>query len=160
LRAAVVAGKLALDAETAFDPVEDGIQREEDEADLLNKVGPVVAAAEMLELVQENLLELLRGESLEQGKGEKDSGAVKADDAGAVDVLGDAELRRAGCAVQQGAAGGLGDDGRGGRGDTPEMEGAAEQPRSTQERESCPGAEDQDAPAGVEMERADVGWER
>jgi hypothetical protein len=83
---AVVAGEFALDAEAALDPVEDGVEGEEDEADLLEEIGPVVPATEMLHLVEKDLFELLRRELFEQSWGKENAGVEEADDAGAVHI--------------------------------------------------------------------------
>jgi hypothetical protein len=58
----VVAGEFALAAEAALDPDKRRVEREEGEADLLQKIEPVVGAAQVLDLVEDDLEELGRGE--------------------------------------------------------------------------------------------------
>ena len=52
-----VTGHLALAAKTMLDPGESGVQREENEAEFLEEVGPVVVAAKVLGFVEDDLLE-------------------------------------------------------------------------------------------------------
>src|SRR5579871_366236 len=81
----VVAGDLALEAETLFDPDESGVQGEEDESEFLDEIEPVVCAVEMAQLVKDDLLKLGWSELVEEPLRDEDSGREKADDAGAVD---------------------------------------------------------------------------
>jgi hypothetical protein len=60
---AIVAGQLALSAETPLDPEQSGVEREEDESELLKQIGPVIETSQMFHLVQKYLFELLRRES-------------------------------------------------------------------------------------------------
>jgi hypothetical protein len=54
---AFIAGHFALAAETMFDPRESRVEREEDEAELLKEIGPVVATVKVLGFVEDDLLE-------------------------------------------------------------------------------------------------------
>jgi hypothetical protein len=89
---AVVAGKFAFDAEATLDPVEGRVEGEEDEADLLEEIGPVVPTTEMLHLVEKDMFELLRRELFEQGWRKQNARVEERDDAGAVYISRDAEL--------------------------------------------------------------------
>ena len=82
---AVVAGKFAFEAETALDPDEDRVEGKEDEAELLEEVEPVVTAAEMLDLVQDDLVELRAGELFEDACWDEDARGKEADYAWPVD---------------------------------------------------------------------------
>jgi len=68
-------------------PRESGIQGEDDEAKLLDEVGPVVAAAEMFGFVENDLPEFGGRETGEQPLRNEDARGEKADDAGAVECL-------------------------------------------------------------------------
>jgi hypothetical protein len=54
---AVVAGQFALRAKAAFDPEEHRVDGEQNQADFLQEVGPVVGAAQVLHLVDYHLLQ-------------------------------------------------------------------------------------------------------
>jgi hypothetical protein len=88
----VVAGHLALGAKATLEPPEGRIQGEGDEAKLLQEVGPVVEAAQVLCLVKHDLLELSRGKAGEQPGGEQDSRAEETNDTGAIEMVGEADL--------------------------------------------------------------------
>src|SRR6202012_222516 len=91
---AVVAGQLALQAKTALNPEENRIQREEDEDDLLGKVDPVVVAAQMLALMENDMLQFRgRKTRIEAGR-YQDAGRQETDDAGLNDVVRGAEKYR------------------------------------------------------------------
>ena len=55
---ALVAGQLALDAKTAFDPPQHRIQRKQHKAQLLQQIDPIVSTTQMFHLMQNNLLQL------------------------------------------------------------------------------------------------------
>jgi hypothetical protein len=80
----VVASHFALGAETALEPPERRVERENDQAKLLQQVGPVIHAAKMLRLMQHDLLKFGRGEPIEEPIGNQDAWAEKADHAWAV----------------------------------------------------------------------------
>ena len=78
------------------------MEGEENEAELLEEVCPVVTAAEVLGLMQENLAEFVGGEALKEIQGEQDFGSKKADDAGVGELVGGANFDiggDAGCEV-------------------------------------------------------------
>ena len=60
LHHAIVAGQFALGAQPPLHPQQHRVQGEKHQADLLQEVGPVVAAAQVLHLVQDHLLQFLR----------------------------------------------------------------------------------------------------
>ena len=57
--------ELALRGKTALEPKQNGVEGEEDEGEAAEEVGPVVATAEVFELVEENLMQLGRGQDAE-----------------------------------------------------------------------------------------------
>ena len=104
-----ITGHLALAAETMLDPGESGVQREDDKAEFLEEVGPVVVAAEVLGFVEDDLLEFAGCDTGEEPLGNEDARREKADDAGAVehargadcdalarDALGEMSVKRGG----------------------------------------------------------------
>lgn len=124
----IVARELPLDAQAALDPVEHGIKREENQADLLDEIRPVIAAAKMLHLMEHDLLELLFGESLEQLGGKKNPGMEESGDAGPVDLNRGAELRPALFLIRKGGQSGPVEDGSGVPCNSSELKSAADEP--------------------------------
>ena len=82
---AFIAGHFALAAETMLDPGQGGAEWEDDKAELLKEVGPVVAAAEVLGFVEDNLLELTGCEARKKPFRDEDARQEEADDTGAVE---------------------------------------------------------------------------
>jgi len=92
---ALVAGKLALEAQPALDPGQRRVSAETRPARSLQQVQPIVGAAQVACLVQHNLLQLGGGELLDQPARDQNFGRKEANDAGAVDLIRDADLRAA-----------------------------------------------------------------
>ena len=91
---AFVAGHLALAAEAVLDPCERGVQREKNQGKLLQQIGPVVAAAQVLRFMEDNVLEFAGREALKEPVGDEDARCEEADDAGAVKQARGADLNR------------------------------------------------------------------
>jgi len=88
----IVARKLAFSAKASLDPEKDGIEGEEHEHYLLQKIGPIVEASKMFHLVQENMLKFLRRKSLEQVFGQQNSRMEEAGNTGTIYLCRDAQL--------------------------------------------------------------------
>jgi hypothetical protein len=84
----IIAGEFTLHAETLLDPEQYGIERKENKGDLLEEIGPVVAAAEMLHLMEDDLFQLLGGELCQKVGGNKDPRMEESDDAGTIEMGG------------------------------------------------------------------------
>ncbi len=80
-------------AELAVDPPERGIHREENEAKLLEEIGPVVEATQVFGLVEHDLIQLCGSEAREQPIGNEDARGKEADDTGAIQIVRGADLR-------------------------------------------------------------------
>ena len=144
---AFVAGHFAALAELAFDEPERGVQGEKHEAEFLQKVGPVVAAAEMFRLVENDLVEFAGCEAREEPIGNKDAGREEADDAGAVDVRRGADLKAAARDAGWGEI-----DGGGGTPERVQAEGMEKQVCGARGRCEEPNGGDDEGPAGIELE--------
>src|SRR5580692_1265780 len=91
---AVVAGQLALRAQPPLNPQQRGVQRKKHKCNLLQQVGPVVGAAQMLHLVQHNLTQLVFTQPLHQYWREKDAGMEKSKNAGTFNLLRNTKFGR------------------------------------------------------------------
>jgi hypothetical protein len=89
---AVVAGQFTLRAEAVIYPEENGIQWEKRQADLLQQIGPIVTAAEVLHLVQDYLLQLERREFFQERRWNEDTRAEETKHAGPLYFSRGAEL--------------------------------------------------------------------
>ena len=76
---AFITGHLALPAEPPLHPRQRGIQRKQNQAQLLNQVAPVVAAAQVFGLMQNNLFQLAEGQPSPEPLWNQDSRLEKTD---------------------------------------------------------------------------------
>jgi len=96
---AFITGHFALAAEAMLDPGESGVQREDDKAEFLEKVGPVIVAAEVLGFVEDDLLEFAGCDTGQEPLGNEDARREKADDAGAIEHARGADCDALDCDV-------------------------------------------------------------
>ena len=99
---AVVAGHLALAAKAALNPGQAGVQGEENQADFLQQIRPVVTAAQVLGFMQHDLVELPGSEAGEEPVWNENARGKEADDTGTFKLGGGADLD--GAAAEDGAA--------------------------------------------------------
>src|SRR5580698_9708315 len=159
LQDTVVAGQFALGTKLALDPKQSGVEREKDQGQLLDQVGPVVAAAQMLHFMQDHLTQFFGREPLEQCGRKKDAWMEEAENAGTCDFSGSAEF-----GVSLTPAAGDADlqekldvrtcvDRCGARRQAVQTDGACDQLDSSNEQEKNPDAGDDEAPMRAEFER-------
>ena len=98
---ALIASHFALAAQTMLKPCQSRIEREDDEAELLEEVGPVVAAAEMFGFVEDDLPELGRREARKQPVRNEDARREKANDAGSIKGLDRADFDAGNAAMSE-----------------------------------------------------------
>ena len=82
---ALVASHLTLAAQAAFDPHQRRVQWEQNQGQLLEKIGPIVAAAQVFGLVQNHLLKFARRQAREEPFRNQNARREKANHAGAVE---------------------------------------------------------------------------